>query len=77
MTETANWKGTKLRHADGRTACVVAEYAGPFHRTLYFVDSNGHEEEVTLSAIGDDKGDPGWEWLYSKGESTNWYKLLG
>lgn len=57
------WTGQQVKHADGRTGRIAAEYIGFLHAVLTIVVDGGGESRVQLNTNGRDTGEPGWQWF--------------
>lgn len=78
MDKSDDWRGTRMRHADGRTGKIVSDSDGGLSRTLSIqVDGSDQTEKITLNAWGRDTGARNWSWMYAReGEPEDW-ALLG
>lgn len=57
------WQGKQVRHRDGRTGVIRAEYVGFGYVLLNIDATNGSEAVVLLNAHSGDGGATGWAWL--------------
>ena len=78
MSDSLGWKGSRLKHADGRTGVIVSECPGFCHVGLKIrVDGSGADDWVYLNTNGPDTGTPGWKWDASVATDVEKWLPLG
>lgn len=71
-----SWRGTKVKHEDGREGSIVSDYEGFLHRVLTIDVVGGGESFVQLNSNGPDTGEAGWSWWCEEfSEGARWLKL--
>lgn len=72
-----DWKGIKVRHADGREGIIAYDDEGGFERCLHIRVNGDLVAKVILCGHRKDRGDKGWEWLAREDQRDGpiWYPL--
>ena len=71
------WRGTRVKHKDGRLGVISNESAGQVHvRLTIKINGSDETDTVQLSAEDGDSGTPGWSFLTSiEGRPETWAPL--